>query len=365
MSTFARMRRLPLRSPARSPNGPPHRARGTSLVEMMIAVTIGLIILAALAELFANNSRTRSEIDKTSKQIENGRYAVEVLRNEIRMGGFFGGYDDAAAAPQPTAVCVPAAGVALSAANLGWRASPAQVPLGVYGYAGGDTPAGESCITRQKANTDVLIVRRLESTAQTVAAVVGAAAANDYYMQVSRCSDSTVDSASTPFVVASGASATPFVLHEKNCITPATLRKLVVRAFYVATCSDCTGAGDGIPTLRMVELSGGALVNLPVAEGIDVLRLEYGLDNDNNGTVDAIKRCKAGTDACTSADWRNAMAVQVRLLARNVTASSDYTDGKTYDMGLAGTVSPLNDHYRRHVYTSQVIVYNHTGPREQ
>jgi type IV pilus assembly protein PilW len=339
--------------------------RGTSLVEIMIALTIGLVLLAGLAELFANNSRTRGEIDKASKQVENGRYAVEVLRNEIRMAGFFGGYDDSAATPQPTAACVPASGIGLSAVNLGWQSSPATVPLGVHGYAGGDTPAAESCITRQKANTDVLVVRRLESVAQTVASVVGASAANDYYMQVSHCSDSTVDPPSVPFVVASGASATPFVLHEKNCITPALLRKLVVRVFYVGLCSDCSGAGDGIPTLRMIELAGGNLVNLPVAEGIDALRLEYGIDNDNDGTVDALKRCKTGTDACTTADWRNAMAVQVRLLSRNIAASPDYVDQKTYDMGLAGSILPLNDHYKRHAYSTSVIVYNHTGPREQ
>lgn len=340
-------------------------ARGTSLVEIMIALTIGLVLLAGLAELFANNSRTRGEIDKASKQVENGRYAVEVLRNEIRMAGFFGGYDDSAATPLPTAACIPASGVGLSAVNLGWQSSPAKVPLGVHGYAGGDTPTAESCITRQKANTDVLIVRRLESTRQTVASVVGASAANEYYMQVSHCSDSTVDSPSVPFVVASGASATPFVLHEKNCITPAPLRKLVVRVFYVAICSDCTGAGDGVPTLRMIELAGGSLVNLPVAEGIDALRLEYGIDSDDDGTVDTVKRCKTGTDACTTAEWRSAMAVQVRLLARNVAASPDYVDHKSYDMGLAGSISPLNDHYKRHVYSSLVIVYNHTGPREQ
>lgn len=340
-------------------------SRGTTLVEVMVATTVGLIILAGLAELFANNSRTRSELDKTGRQIDNGRYAIEVLRNESRMAGFFGGYDDSAAAAQAISPCVPRPGVGLSTANLGWQSSPAQVPLGVFGYAGGDVPSTDTCITRAKSGSDVLIVRRLETTSQTVTAAIVPAAANDFFMQISHCSDPTIDPANVPFVVASGASATPFVLHEKNCITPATLRKIVVRAFYVATCSDCTGAGDGIPTLRMVELAAGAIANLPVAEGIDALRLEYSIDNDGNGTVDTVKRCQAGTDACTVTDWGNVMAVQARLLSRNVTASPDYIDHKTYDMGLAGTIAPLNDHFKRHAYSSLVILYNHTGPREQ
>jgi len=339
--------------------------RGTTLVEVMVAMTIGLFILAALAQLFAHNSQTRKEIDRTGRQIENGRYALEVLRDEIRMAGFFGGYDDSAATAQFIGACIPRSGVGLTTANLGWQASPSLVPLGIQGYAGGDLPSSESCFTRPKANTDILVVRRLETNTQAVAAVTGPAHADDWYMQVARCSDPTIDPANVPFVVASGASAAPFVVHEKNCITPAPVRKIVVRAFYVSTCSDCSGAGDGIPTLRMVELNGGAISDLPVAEGIDVLRLEYSLDNDGNGTIDTVRRCKSGVDACTAGDWRNVMAVQIRLLSRNTEASAGYTDGKTYDMGLAGTIAPLDDHYKRHAYSSLVIAYNHTGPREQ
>ena len=38
--------------------------RGLSLIELMISITIGLLILSAMATLFANQSRTRSELDK-------------------------------------------------------------------------------------------------------------------------------------------------------------------------------------------------------------------------------------------------------------------------------------------------------------
>jgi type IV pilus assembly protein PilW len=341
------------------------RARGTTLIELMVALSVGMLLLTALAELFAHNSSARSEIDRTSQQVENGRYGIEVLREDIRQAGFFSGYDDALATSQATSACVPRSGVPLSPANLGWQASPALVPLSIHGFAGGDLPAADTCITRQKSNSDVLILRRLESESRTVALVATPAYADDLFMQTSRCSDPTIDPVGVPFVIAAGGRATPFVLHEKNCINAAAVRRLVIRAYYIGTCSDCTGAGDGVPTLRVVELSGGKTSNLPLVDGIETMRLEYAIDNDGNGTIDTLKRCKVGVDACTVADWRNVMAVQVRLISRNPGKSAGYVDDKSYDMGLAGTLSALNDGYKRHLYGSLVIAYNHTGPREQ
>jgi len=353
------------RSTVVQPASSPRRARGTTLIELMVALTIGMVLLTALAELFARHSNTRNEIDRASQQVENGRYAIETLRDDIREAGFFSGYDDSSSTSQATSACVPRSGVPLTAVNLGWQVSPALNPLTIHGFAGGDLPVGDTCITNQKPNTDLLILRRLESEARSVATVAGASYANDFFMQTSGCADATVDPAGIPFVLATGGSATPFVLHDKSCITPAMVRKLVIRAYYIATCSDCAGAGDAVPTLRVVELTGGSLSNLPLVEGIETMRLEYGIDNDGNGSIDTFKRCKVGVDDCTITDWRNVMAVQVRLLSRNPGKSIGYVDTKLYDMGLAGTLSALNDGFKRHAYSSLMIAYNHTGPREQ
>src|SRR4051794_7243193 len=74
--------------------------RGTTLVELMVAITIGVIVLLALAALFGYNSRTRGEIDKASQQIENGRYALDLLRDDIQMAGYFYGYQGESALRQ-------------------------------------------------------------------------------------------------------------------------------------------------------------------------------------------------------------------------------------------------------------------------
>src|SRR5207248_10917632 len=67
-----------------------HPQRGVSLVELMIAITLGLLVLATLASVFANSSRSRTELDRVSRQIENGRFAMEILTSDIKIAGFYG-----------------------------------------------------------------------------------------------------------------------------------------------------------------------------------------------------------------------------------------------------------------------------------
>ena len=336
-----------------------------SLVELMIGISVGMLILIALSVLFANNSAVSSEIERTGQQIENGRFALQLLRDDIHLAGYFYGYTEGKR--QVVDACIPRNGATLNAANLGWQVSPPQTPLPIHGYAAGDTPASESCIANQKANTDVLILRSVESNSISVASAADASNANDYFMQRSACADVAIDASDTPFVVAPGGNSAlaNFTLHQKDCAMPAPVRKLVVHVYYIGKCSVCSGSGDGIPALRMVELAGATATNASLVEGIDSMRVEYALDSDNNGEIDTIRRCKKDIDTCSPGDWSNVVAVQVHLLARNLTPSPGYTDTKTYDMGLAGRLAAPNDHYKRHLYSTMIIAYNLAGTRER
>jgi len=351
------MRRLVTRRPAR------RWSLGVTLVELMVALAIGLLVLGAMSGLFAANARSRAEIDRSAQQLENGRFALDLLRDDLRQAGFFGGF----AAPGHTvSPCIPRTGVPLTAANLGWSAAGAASPLAVHGYPASEVPAGDSCLTNAKPDSDVLIVRSVETTPVPVATAAGASFANDWYLQVSACANGAIDPGTAPFVVAAGGTgaATRFTLHEKDCATPAPLWRLVVRAYYVGRCSVCSGAGDGIPTLRMVELSGTTATSAAVVEGIDALRFDYGFDVAGTGRVDTVRRCAAATP-CADADWQRLASVHIHLLARATTASPGHQDGKSFDMGLAGTLGARGDNFRRRLYAMVVALPNLTGPRER
>lgn len=340
------------------------REHGTTLVELMIGIAIGMLVLGALAALFAQTGNARSEIDRAGQQIENGRFALELLREDLHQAGYFGGFTGGTR--RVVGACVPRSGVLLSAAALGWQDSPPLTPMPIHGYAGGDTPAGETCLSNQQPGTDALVVRSVEPVTTTVAAANASSFDNDYFIQTSACADPGIDAVDRPFVIAAGGAGavSRFSLHQKDCAAVAPLHKLIVRAWYVGRCSVCSSPADSIPSLRLVELTGAAASSASVVEGIESMRVEYLLDTDHDGEIDATRRCKAGVDPCSETDWSDVIAVQVRLLSRSLSPSPGYVDNKAYDMGLAGIIPARNDGYRRHLFGALVTAYNLAGQRE-
>ena len=345
------------------------RTRGLTLVELMVAMTVGLFVIVTMGVLFAGNSRARAEIERAGQQVENGRRAMELLRDDIQQAGHYGGLvaDPAGGTLHVVGPCIPRAGVALDPVNLGWQSAPLRIPMPVHGYAAGDVPLTETCLSNQKADTDALVVRSVESNPLSVAAATSSSYADDHFLQTSSCANPAIDPVATPFIVALGGAGAParFVLHEKDCVTPAPLRRLVVRAYYVGRCSVCTGAGDAIPSLRMVELSGTTATSASVVEGIEAMRIEYALDLAQMGRPDTLRRCQPGVDPCSATDWPRVSAIQIHLLARGVTASPGHDDTKRYAMGMAGTLGPFNDRFKRRLYSSLIVARNLAGPRER
>jgi type IV pilus assembly protein PilW len=62
--------------------------RGMSLVELMVAMTIGLLLLIALAYFFLGSRQLNRTHDDVSRMQESGRYALEILGKAIRQAGF-------------------------------------------------------------------------------------------------------------------------------------------------------------------------------------------------------------------------------------------------------------------------------------
>src|SRR5688500_5613631 len=86
--------RLPAKRPEHGPVRDAMTSRrrqlGLSLVELMVSITLGLLILSGVLVVFVNTSAARSEVERTSRQIENGRYAAELLSEDLRLAGFYG-----------------------------------------------------------------------------------------------------------------------------------------------------------------------------------------------------------------------------------------------------------------------------------
>ncbi len=61
------------------------RVAGFSLIEMMVAIVIGMLLTAGIITLFAGTSRTNRVQDALARLQENGRYAMTRIDSDIRM----------------------------------------------------------------------------------------------------------------------------------------------------------------------------------------------------------------------------------------------------------------------------------------
>jgi len=346
---------------------PGRRQAGLTLVELMVAITIGLILVAGIATLIARQSSARAELDKSNRQIENGRYALSLLKDDIEHAGFYGQYagplTPLTTLPDPCATTPAAIDASLAMPLQGYDA-PATVP----------TPLS-ACLpdANHIAGTDILVVRRLEAddTLPTLSALV----AGQIYVQT------TPDAKVTALGPDPTSPTTPtvYVLKQKDATTAAELRKFVEHIYFLSPCNvyasgatTCTAAADGgnpVPTLKRLEMTATAgatnFTTVPLVDGIQNLQFDYGIDTVGDGTPGS-----PFVTAPAVADWPNVMAVQVNLLARNVDPSPGYSDSdstthsKTYSMGVSGTVGPFSDAYKRHAYSADVRAINPSSRRE-
>lgn len=338
------------------------RAQGFTLIELMVAMALGLLLLAALISLVVSTINNRSELDKNSRQIENGRYALEVLSDDIESAGFVG-----ATGLQSWERHAPTACPA-SIADLGYISGAApKLPFAIQALSTAPT-----CLENVKVDTGILLVTRASSTE------IAPASADDTeaYLQVSTCKDDL-----TRLVAAKGGSA-DFKLKRKDCdpAKPAPLRKAIQRIYFVSTCNDCTK--DTTPTLKMVEYVGGTRVTTPLVEGIENVQFDFGIDTDGNGSPDCYVSNPANPDPAqisasvcpppatvydwtnTNANWANTMVVRIHVLARNTEPTAGWKDDRTYNLGLSTNITAQNDGFKRHVYSTVARLNNPSGLKE-
>lgn len=67
-----------------------NKQRGLTLIEIMIALVIGLIITAGIIQVFSSTRQSNRVHEAISRMQETGRMALEVLARDIRMADFWG-----------------------------------------------------------------------------------------------------------------------------------------------------------------------------------------------------------------------------------------------------------------------------------
>lgn len=72
------------------------KARGVSLIELMIAIAIGSLLLLGLVQVFSASRAAYNTSEGMARVQESGRFAIDYLQRDLRMAGHFGCANDQA-----------------------------------------------------------------------------------------------------------------------------------------------------------------------------------------------------------------------------------------------------------------------------
>lgn len=341
---------------------PLRRQRGFTLAELMVSVALGLLIIAGMTTLFVNNNNAQAALENASRQVENGRFAIQLMSTDLRNAGFYAEFDPTVM-PQPAAVP--------DVCSTDMTAVKGSLRLHVQGVD--DASAGTLvCAPDLLPGTDILVVRHANTC---VADEPGCdtIAEGGPYLQASLCDNvAELNSGNPDTYFAVGVDAGTLPLTRRDCTTAADIRRLQVHIYYIAANNE---SGDGIPTLKRAEMvTIGATASfqvVPLVEGIENLQIEYGIDTDVDGDSDAYTTDPAafngcGTAACANVNWSNVLAARLNLLARNPMPSAGHEDAKQYVLGVLedgtpNTIPAANDAYKRHVFQALINLPNPIG----
>lgn len=293
--------------------------RGFSLVELMIGTALSMMIVGAVLALLLSTKVAYNDTDRLGALTESGRYTLQVLSEQLRHADFWGAIQASDVQPAISLAAIDsdcsgaAAGYALTTPIWATTASSATVA---------------SCITDAAIDSDVLFIKHVAATATAL----GSLDASRTYIMANNITGIIFDGADTTPSTAVGGD-----------VPNGSAREYLASAYYVSTSS-------GTPTLFRKRLLGNTWqASEEVSSGIEMVRVEFGEDTNNDGTADRFV-------APDSAAMNDVVSARLFVLARTQETDNGYTDSKTYYLGNT-TVTP-NDHYHRMVFQTTVNLRN-------
>ena len=294
----------------------PRQAAGFSLVEIMVALVIGMIGTIVMLQLFALGEGHKRATTGTSDAQSNGAIALYGLERDLRQAGY--GVSDVKllgcnlALPLAGAVA-PALGRAATTLNnlAPLTINHASIPGGdantdtllvVFGNGNG-SPQGDG-ITSQPAATQYAVQTASAFTGNDRVIAAPQTRATPCALSVDTVAGITSPNVTVSTGVANVAGGTLFNLGQAPSI-----RAYAVRGGNLTMCdhmlNDCTGAAN----------VGNAAVWTPIASNIVSLRAEYGIDT--TATMDGIVDAYNQTTPTTACGWAKTLAVRLALVARS------------------------------------------------
>ncbi len=278
---------------------------GLSLVELMIAMVIGLIVMAGLAQILLSGRQSYSTQSGVGALQENGRFATFFLQRDISKAGFPRTTGPSTGAPTVTPFVVPT--LPGTGTFEGVDDAPDQIEMQFHSDPSAPF-SFQDCL--------------------------GQAARASF---AGGCAAGTVDETDPA---------------GDGCVWQVTNRYWVQNGSLM-----CRGVS---PALAYV----GDPPGQQIVRGVESMQILYGVDTDNDSYANVYRNATQ----VGAANWNSVVSVRVALLLNSQEAVADTADTQEYALLDAAPITPVDDaatavdelRMRRRVFTTTIEIRNRT-----
>lgn len=332
------------------------KVRGLTLVELMIALTLGILLIGAVISVFIGTSQTYRTQEAMSKVQETGRFAVEILARDIRQVGFRG-------------ACMPGAEVnSLLDPNgtgyddelfdfetgslVGWHQQAGPHAGSMNGYVAGT----DTLLIKKSSSMDANPSGNTPENASTVNLNGPSGIAREQLVVISDAESCDIfqntASSNADTVTRGTANMAPGNLNpgqnnlSKRFDDTSQMFRFEPRLYYVGAST----ADSDQNSLRRLDFGLGSANDQELVTGVEDLRIRYGEDTNNDGRINSFRT------ADEVADWEAVRAVRVILIV-NSTNTENVVD-TPQQLAIDGGTWTAPDRRLYQVFTSTIGLRN-------
>lgn len=328
-------------------------------MELMVAMTIGFVILAGVGYMYVESRQLFRGADSLGRIQESARYALEIMARDIRMAGYRG---CASSGGKFTNVLkkkdesaynfdVPINGY--DGGSAGW--TPA-LPADTGGLSGLSILAGTDAIILRSAFGGGVTVTDHNPPAATIKVTEPHDLVQDDIVMVTDCTNAAVFqisnlNPSSAFNVVHNTGGKPTPGNEVNNLghkfEGGEIIKMQSKTYFIRA------GASGRPALWQFDNYKALGGDNPaeIAEGVENMQIQYGIDANGDGVVESYAAASA------VADWKQVAAVRISLL---VAGNDDNLAPVKQKYNYNGAQVEAPDLRLRQVFTSTVSVRNRT-----
>lgn len=367
--------------------------RGVGIVEIMIALTLGVVIILGITTLYTDSSRSLDDVSRNTRLTETATYAMDVVASDLELAGLWA---ELAQTPQEDKLRVgnqwlndvtPPAGILFSEkppctcvgtgvqaqcehfdpdnANLEMDytlTSPEELGWAIFFplYAASSARLNaETVATTNRCgafdqadpNSEFVAIRRSSTCSATTETAAGCRGLDGaYHMQIWGLQEPAVAGFAPGDLVLTNEASDLVARLADNTVSP--VYRYISRIYYV----------DNDSVLSRLYLddvsSAQTYLKEELVDGVELLRFEWHVDDNGDGLTDTL------TNSPGPEDWINVVGATIWMVIREPQPARGYTDTLTYSVaGASFTVPDGFASHRRGVFSRTVELSNIAGRR--